>query len=329
MRIVFLGTPQFAVPTLEALIAAPDLEVAAVVTQPDKPRGRGKQLLPSPVKASAIAHHLPVWQPRRLKKSPETLAQLRAVEADFFVVVAYGQILSPEILDLPRYGCINGHGSLLPQYRGAAPIQWCLYDGVTATGMTTMLMDAGMDTGAMLLKSQIPVGLFDNAYDLAAKLSLDCADLVLQTVRQFVEGKITPTPQDDRQATYARLITKTDYQLDWSRDAIALHNQIRAFYPYCVTSWRDQSLKILATIPWVPDCLEQFPGEIATRLPALDSVPTGEIGAVVGAIKKVGFVVQTGRDRLILQTAQAPGKKALTGSNLLNGLRLEIGDILG
>ncbi|NES83985.1 MAG: methionyl-tRNA formyltransferase, partial [Moorea sp. SIO2B7] len=159
MRVVFFGTPQFALPCLEGLLNHPEFEVVGVVTQPDKRRGRGNQLIPSPVKSIALAHKLPVWQPQRLKKHRETLTQLRQVKADAFVVVAYGQILSQEILDMPTAGCINVHGSILPKYRGAAPIQWCLYNGEAQTGITTMLMDAGMDTGAMLLKAYTPIRL--------------------------------------------------------------------------------------------------------------------------------------------------------------------------
>ncbi|NEQ21603.1 MAG: methionyl-tRNA formyltransferase, partial [Microcoleus sp. SIO2G3] len=167
MRVVFFGTPQFAVPSLERLVNHPKFEVLGVVTQPDKRRGRGNQLTPSPVKAVALTHQLPVWQPKRVKKNAETLTQLSQTEADVFVVVAYGQILSQEILDMPKLGCINVHGSILPKYRGAAPIQWCLYHGETETGITTMLMDAGMDTGAMLLKAYTPIQLLDNAHQLA------------------------------------------------------------------------------------------------------------------------------------------------------------------
>lgn len=178
MRIVFFGTPQFAVPSLESLLGHPEFEVVAVVTQPDKRRGRGNQLTPSPVKTVALAHQIPVWQPQRVKKEVETLVQLKQSGADAFVVVAYGQILSQEILDMPRLGCINVHGSLLPKYRGAAPIQWCLYHGEVETGITTMLIDAGMDTGAMLLKAYTPIHLLDNAQDLAQKLAKLGANLL-------------------------------------------------------------------------------------------------------------------------------------------------------
>ncbi|MEQ8957096.1 MAG: methionyl-tRNA formyltransferase, partial [Coleofasciculus sp. C2-GNP5-27] len=177
MNVIFFGTPQFAVPTLERLINHSDFNVLGVVTQPDKRRGRGNKLSSSPIKTLALTHQLQVWQPKRVKKHTETLSQLNQAGADVFVVVAYGQILSPEILDMPRLGCVNVHGSILPKYRGAAPIQWCLYHGETETGITTMLMDAGMDTGPMLLKAHTPIGLLDDAHQLAVRLSNLGADL--------------------------------------------------------------------------------------------------------------------------------------------------------
>ncbi|HAA28022.1 MAG TPA: methionyl-tRNA formyltransferase, partial [Cyanobacteria bacterium UBA8553] len=227
MRVIFFGTPQFAVPSLERLLNHPEIEVLGVVTQPDKRRGRGNQLTPSPVKAVAQVHQLPVWQPKRVKKNAETLLQLRQASADVFVVVAYGQILSQEILDMPKLGCINVHGSILPKYRGAAPIQWCLYHGETQTGITTMLMDAGMDTGAMLLKAYTPIELLDNTYQLAHTLANLGADLLVETLLKLERREIQAISQDESQATYAPLIQKPDFCLDWSRPAIELHNQVR------------------------------------------------------------------------------------------------------
>ena len=217
MNLIFLGTPQFAVPSLKTLIEHPEFHVSAVVTQPDKRRGRGKTLIPSPVKTVAVEAGIPVWQPQKIKKDVETLDKLRQSQADCFLVVAYGQILSQEILDMPRLGCINGHGSLLPKYRGAAPIQWCLYHGESQTGMTTMQMDVGMDTGAMLLKSSRDIQLLDNAWDVAASLAEDCGALLVQTLQGLDAGTLQATPQDDEAATYARLIQKSDYELDWTR----------------------------------------------------------------------------------------------------------------
>ena len=324
MKIVFLGTPQFAVPTLECLLSHETFEVAAVVTQPDKRRGRGNDLIPSPVKGVAVAHQIPVWQPQRIKKDAEVLKLLQAVEADAFVVVAYGQILSQEILDMPRLGCINGHGSLLPQYRGAAPIQWCLYHGEAETGITTMLMDAGMDTGAMLLKAVTPIALFDNAQDLAKILSTITADLMVDTLLGLDQGSLQSIPQDHQQATYAPLIRKEDYGLDWTRGAIALHNQVRGFYPNCVTTFRDQPLKIIATVPLngdrasLPPELQQYEG--------LDSPDAP--GTVVELLKNQGAIVQTGEGMLLLKEVQMAGKRSQSGWDFVNGTRLQVGEVL-
>ena len=196
MRVVFFGTPQFAVPSLERLLEHPAFEVLAVVSQPDKRRGRGNQTTPSPVKTVALTHHLPIWQPQRVKKDAQTLTELKQAGTDVFVVVAYGQILSQEILDMPQVGCINVHGSILPKYRGAAPIQWCLYHGETETGITTMLMDAGMDTGAMLLKAFTPIHLLDTAQDVAQRLAELGADLLVETLLKLEHQEIQPIPQE-------------------------------------------------------------------------------------------------------------------------------------
>lgn len=195
MKVVFFGTPEFAVPTLEKLLENKDFQVMSVVTQPDKRRERGNKLTPSPVKAFATDHHIPVWQPERVKKDVETLTQLKQIEADIFVVIAYGQILSKKILDMPKLGCINVHGSILPQYRGAAPIQWSIYNGEKETGITTMLMDKGMDTGDMLLKATTPIQLLDNAQVLAEKLAMIGADLLIETLYKLERQEITPIPQ--------------------------------------------------------------------------------------------------------------------------------------
>ncbi|WP_204105723.1 MULTISPECIES: methionyl-tRNA formyltransferase [Spirulina sp. CCY15215] len=328
MKIVFFGTPQFAVPSLQLLLQEPEIEVLGVVTQPDRPRGRGKKLLPSAIKKVALEEQIPVWQPKNLKKAKKTLNLLREAGADAFVVVAYGQILSQEILDLPRLGCINGHGSLLPQYRGAAPLQWCLYNGETKTGMTTMLMDIGMDTGAMLLQSSVAIALLDNALQLAITLSENCADLLVETLFKLKTGEIQPIPQDNNLATYAPLIQKSDYILDWNRPAIALHNQIRAFYPYCVAQFREKPLKILATIPVGEEWRSQLPPEIQQRLQSIANLSsmTGQPGEIVGFVKKLGAIVQTGAGLLLLQEVQLSGKRPQSGWDFVNGTRLTIGE---
>jgi methionyl-tRNA formyltransferase len=330
MKLVFFGTPQFAVPSLEHLLNHPAFDIQAVVTQPDKRRGRGNELSPSPVKTVAVAHHIPVWQPRRVKKDAETLDRLRTIQADAFVVVAYGQILSQEILDMPRLGCINGHGSILPQYRGAAPIQWCLFHGETETGITTMLMDAGMDTGPMLLKATTPVGLLDNAFDLAHILSHTSATLLAETLIGLAQDSITPEPQDDAEATYAPLIQKADYGLDWSRPALALHNQVRGFYPSCVTTFRNNLLKVSATIPLGTVEVSQLPDDVqATASEWSKWLAQSEApGTVVGLLKNQGSVVQTGNGLLLLKEVQMAGKRTQNGWDFVNGTRLQVGERL-
>ncbi|MEO0947715.1 MAG: methionyl-tRNA formyltransferase [Cyanobacteria bacterium J06641_5] len=331
MKVVFMGTPQFAVPTLEKLLAAADIAVLAALTQPDKPRGRGKKLIPSPVKQIAETAGIPVWQPRRIKKDAETLEKLQACNADFFVVVAYGQILSQEILDMPRLGCINVHGSLLPAYRGAGPIQWCLYNGEAETGITTMLMDAGMDTGAMLLKAAMSIDLLTNTRDLAEALSTIGADLLLETLQKRDRGEIEPIPQDNALATHAPLIKKPDFNLDWTRAAIALHNQIRGFHPNCVTTWREQTLKIMATVPLGQRYVAQLPADLAQIATDWDAstFPGAQPGEIVGIAKNFGPIVQAGEGLLWLQEVQLAGKRAQSGWDFANGTRLDVGEVLG
>lgn len=330
MKVVFFGTPQFAVPSLERLLSHPDFEVLAVVTQPDKRRGRGNDVTPSPVKQVAVAHQLPVWQPQRIKKDTETLDQLQALQADAFVVVAYGQLLSQQILEMPRLGCINGHGSILPKYRGAAPIQWCLYHGEATTGITTMLMDIGMDTGPMLLKAETPIALLDTAHDLAVKLADLSADLLIETLLKLDRQELQPIPQADAEATYASLIQKNDYCLDWSRPAIALHNQVRGFFPNCVTTFREQPLKISATVPLGPEYWSALPEEMRSledlwpELIRQTQVP----GTVVQIVKGLGPIIQTGDGFLLLREVKPAGKKAQSGWDFANGARLSVGERL-
>lgn len=331
MKVIFFGTPQFAVPSLERLVSHPEFEVLGVVTQPDKRRGRGNQLSPSPVKSVALSHQLPVWQPKRVKKSTQTLTQLQQVSADVFVVVAYGQILSQEILDMPKLGCINVHGSILPKYRGAAPIQWCLYQGETETGITTMFMDAGMDTGAMLLKAYTPVQLLDNAHQLAQTLSSLGADLLVETLLKLGRKEVQPVAQDESMATYAPLIQKQDYYLDWSRSAIELHNQVRGFIPNCVVSFRDKPLKVIATFPLDSAYLSQLPPDLKALEQTWFSLSAnpGHPGEVMSVAKGIGPIIQTASGLLLLWEVQLAGKRSQSGWDFANGMRLEVGEVLG
>ncbi|MBD0341780.1 MAG: methionyl-tRNA formyltransferase, partial [Microcoleus sp. Co-bin12] len=315
MKIVFFGTPDFAVPTLSSLLSHPEFEVVGVVTQPDKRRGRGNKLMPPPVKDVALNHSLPVWQPPRIKKDAETLAKLREAEADVFVVVAYGQILSQEILDIPSLACVNVHGSILPKYRGAAPIQRCLFDGEKTTGITTMLMDAGMDTGAMLLKAFAGISLLDNADSLGDRLAEIGADLLVETLIKLRDDKVKPVVQDDAEATYAPMIKSADYVLDWSKSARSLHNQVRGFFPDCTTTFRGNSLKVMATVPVGPEYWLQLPPELRVlerEWPVLAQL-SGANGEVVKVVKGLGAIVQTGDGLLLLREVQLPGKKVQSG----------------
>ncbi|MBD2295799.1 methionyl-tRNA formyltransferase [Anabaena sphaerica FACHB-251] len=331
MKVVFFGTPQFAAPTLEKLLYHPDFEVLAVVTQPDKRRERGNKLTPSPVKTVANAHNLPVWQPERVKKDAETLIQLQQLDADVFVVVAYGQILSKKILKMPKLACINVHGSILPQYRGAAPIQWCLYNGEKETGITTMLMDVGMDTGDMLLKATTPIKLLDNAQILADQLAVIGADLLVETLLKLELQEIQPIPQDNSLATYASLIQKDDYNLDWSKSAIELHNQIRGFYPNCITTFRNQQLKITATVPLDAAYIQELPEQLQDKIHKIPDLSTvsAQPGEVVSIAKGIGAIVQTGEGFLWLREVQLTGKRPQSGWDFVNGTHLTVGEVIG
>ncbi|MEO0801700.1 MAG: methionyl-tRNA formyltransferase [Cyanobacteria bacterium J06642_2] len=313
MRVVFFGTPEFALPTLQALLDRPEFEVVGVLSQPDRPKGRGKKLQPTPVKALAVEREIPIWQPERLRKSPETLEALRALNADAFVVVAYGQILRPDVLAMPRLGCINVHGSLLPAYRGAAPIQWAIANGEPETGITTMLMDEGMDTGDMLLKASVPISPQQTAPELAAVLAPLGAELLVKTLIELDTGNLEPQSQSEDLATYAPLLKKPDFCLDWTLSAQQLHDRIRGFYPNCFTGIEGDRLKILGSKP---------PGtEIS---PGAESSP----GKVLDIIKNVGFSVGTGSEPLAITQVQPAGKKMQSAWDFANGARLQVGQVL-
>lgn len=331
MKIIFFGTPQFAVPTLEKLLNHSEFEVLAVVTQPDKRRERGNKLTPTPVKAIATAHNLPVFQPERVKKDTETLTKLKELDADVFVVVAYGQILSAKILKMPKLGCINVHGSILPKYRGAAPIQWCLYNGERETGITTMLMDVGMDTGPMLQIATTPIGLLDNTQDLAFILAAIGGDLLVDTLLKLEHQEIQPIPQDNLSATYAPLIQKADYGLDWSKSAIQLHNQIRGFYPNCTATFRNSSLKITASAPLGCVSDGNLPPELQELIHKLPDLSNASDipGVVVSIVKGIGAIVQTGEGLLLLREVQLAGKRPQSGWDFVNGTRLTVGEVFG
>ena len=330
MQVIFFGTPQFAIPTLKALIKHPDFNVIAAVTQPDKKRGRGNKTLPSAVKKVAVEHNIEVWQPKSVKKNRATLDRLQQSKADAFIVVAYGQILSSEILAMPKLGCINVHGSLLPRYRGAAPIQWSIYHGETTTGITTMLMDEGLDTGDMLLKTETEIALLDNALDVAVELADRGADLLIETLQKLRANIVTPIPQNDALATHARLIEKSDYKINWQQDALAIHNQVRAVYPNCTTTFREQPLKVKATVPLIESKLHLLPSKYQTLKDKWQDLAklSGSEGEIVAIVKNWGAIVNAKSGLLLLEEVQLAGKKSQSGWNFVNGMRVNKGEKL-
>jgi methionyl-tRNA formyltransferase len=247
MRIIFCGTPHFAVPTFIHLLAQPDIEIAAVITQPDRPRGRGHQISASPVKQAAIAANVPVHQPEKIR-SPEAQDLLKQVAPDCIVIIAYGQIIPARLLDIPKFGWINLHASLLPKYRGAAPINWAIANGETQTGVTTMRIDAGMDTGNILLQEEIDIAPEETAPELAASMAEAGAPLMLATLRGLAEGKLIPRPQNNDEASHAPLLKKEDGHIDWNRPAQEIYNRMRGFAPWpgAYTSFRGQTCQIWA-----------------------------------------------------------------------------------
>ena len=249
MRIIFLGTPAFAVPTLERILEAGH-SVPLVVTQPDRPKGRGQLLSASPVKEAALRAGLPVFQPERVRR-PEAVARLAGIPVDAMVVVGYGQIIPQSIIDMPRHGIINVHASLLPKYRGAAPIQWAIANGDAVSGVTTMRIDAGLDTGDMLLRAETAIGPDETAIELGARLAAMGADLLVETLSRIEAGALIPEKQDPAQATYAPILKKEDGWIDWHLPALAIHNRVRGLLPWpgAHTKFRGQTLQIWKARP--------------------------------------------------------------------------------
>lgn len=311
-----MGTPEFAVPSLARLIGDGH-EIAAVFTQPDKPAGRGRQMHAPPVKEFALEHGLPVYQPARIKANEEVRAVFEETAADCCVVAAYGKILPEWLLAIPKLGCINVHASLLPRYRGAAPINWAIAFGETETGVTIMQMDAGMDTGAMLAKSAIGIGAEETAPELTARLSQLGAELLSETLPRIERREVNPEPQDDSQATYAPMLKRGDGLIDWSRSSSELANRVRAFQPWPgaytflkgsrLTIWRAKEVS----------------------LESRDSGPPAAPGTIA-SIDQTGVVLWcAGPTLLRVEEMQLEGKRRLSARDVANGLRLEVGDSIG
>lgn len=307
VRTVFMGTPDFAVPSLQALLADPTYRVVGIVTQPDRAAGRGRERRASPVKHVALAAGLPVLQPERLRE-PAAFAELAALAPELIVVAAYGQILRPEVLNLPRFGCINVHASLLPRWRGAAPIAAAILAGDTVTGVTIMLMDPGMDTGPILAQQAEPILPDDTAATLGARLARLGADLLIRTLPDYLAGRIQPRPQPVEGVTVCRPLTKEQGRMDWNLPATTLARMVRAYDPWpgAYTTWEGQILKIVAatTAPG-----EALPGHV---------LAWGE-GAAVG----------TGEGLLVLQAVQPAGGRRMPIAAFRRGRPDFIGAVLG
>lgn len=326
VRIIYMGTPQFAVPALEALIqgAAPGAvlpegyEIVTVITRTDKPSGRAQEIVYSPVKQVALAHGLPVWQPGSFKKA-ENQTALAAYRADLFIVAAFGQILPQAVLDLPRYGTLNIHASLLPKYRGSSPISEAILHGETETGVTIMLIDAGIDTGPLLLKRAIPLAGRETTASLTTKLADLGASALLEALPLWIQGQLAPEPQDHTRASYTRMIKKEDGRIDWSRPAEILDRAIRAYTPWpnAYTTWRGKLLKILSAypLPSSPPDADQ-PGRVS-----LDTY--AEAGGTQKALR-----IATGQGSLLVGRVQLEGRKAMCTDEFVRGYASIIGDVL-
>ncbi|HEY7347515.1 MAG TPA: methionyl-tRNA formyltransferase [Ktedonobacterales bacterium] len=325
MRLIFMGTPQFAVPALEALagartpgyLAPKGGEIVAVVTRPDKPAGRGQGVVLSRVKEKALELGLPVWQPGPLRR-PENLEELRRLSPDVIVVAAFGQILRREVLDLPRFGCINVHASLLPRQRGAAPIAGAILAGDQVTGVTIMLMDEGLDTGQMLARRSIPIAPDDTTGTLSEKLSHLGADLLLETLPAWFAGKLKPQPQDETRASHTHLLKKEDGVINWQLPAEVLARQVRAFTPWPGTSttWRGRTLKILRAAALEAGMLTE------------QHEPAGKVSLLTGDGAKA-LAARCGEGFLRLDVLQLEGKRALSAEEFLRGQPAIVGETLG
>lgn len=305
MNIVFMGTPDFAVPCLKAIADAGE-KISAVFTQPDKPKGRGYKMIPTPVKTAALEMDIPVYQPLSLRKgedAEQSLNVLKELNPDLIVVVAYGQILPEEILNLPQYGCINVHGSLLPQYRGAAPMQWCLLNGEKKTGVTTMMMDKGLDTGDMLIKSEVEIDINDTFAEIHDRLAACGAETLIRTIDALKAGTLERTPQDDSMSTYSPMITKNMSLIDFSESAAVIHNKIRAITGFAFLG--EKRLKI-------------FRSELTGKK------SSSEPGTVTETSQD--FLVACGDGELIRFTEVQPeGSKRMKAADYLRGSKLQPG----
>lgn len=326
LRVVYMGTPEFAVPALKALLESRH-QVVGVVTNPDKPVGRGNKMQGSPVKQAALEAGVEVFQPKSLRK-PESLAQLQAWAPDLIVVAAYGKILPPSVLALPELGCLNIHASILPKYRGAAPINWAIVRGESVSGVTIMQMEEGLDTGPMLLEQTVSIEPADTAQQLHDKLYVLGGPLLLEAIDGLLDGSLQPRPQDDSVATWAPMLKREDGEVDWSLSAQQLHDKIRGFYPWpgAYTYWhpdgQDQAQQIKLHQCQVA---QELPAELTEAL--LAEAQPGQI--LYASSTKAQLLVACGQGVLSCLVLQAPGRRALPVRDFLNGSQLKAGERFG
>jgi methionyl-tRNA formyltransferase len=311
LRIIFCGTPAFAVPSLERLITEPAFEIAGVVTQPDRPRGRGREVHGSPVKEAAVAAGIPVYQPAKIKLE-EGFEYFERLAPDAVVIIAYGQIISQRLIDIPRLGWINVHASLLPKYRGAAPINWAIANGEKRTGLTTMRIDAGLDTGPLLLNYETEIGADETAPELTARLANAAAPLIVETLEKLDRGEITPTPQDNSKMSLAPPLKKEDGRIDWSLDARKNHNHIRGLQPWpgAFTTFRGKNCQIWGK--------------------PLKPVAAGGAPGIIKATQEGGLLVICGDATVLrVEQVQLEGRARVTDREFMNGARVKPGERFG
>ena len=310
-RVVFMGTPEFAAPSLKVIADDGRYDIVGVITQPDRPAGRGKKLTACPVKQLALERGLPVYQFERIRR-PEGVAQLKALEPEVVITAAFGQILTQELLDIPRFGTLNVHASLLPKHRGSAPINWCIIQGEGQSGVTIMKTDAGMDTGDMLRCAATPIGVLETAGELIGRLSVLGAQLLAETLPDYLEGKIEPVPQDPDQATYEPMLDNAMGEIDWNRPASEIACRVRGLNPWpcAYTDMKDGRLKLYLAraVAW-----------------DTDAAP----GTVIKSSPKEGLFVRCGEGALEILELQAPGGKRMAAKAYLMGKGIEVGTILG
>ena len=349
MKILFWGTPVYALASLNALVEVGH-ELVGVVTQPDRRRGRGKELMASPIKARALELGFPVFTPEHIRKDLACQEQLAALGADAYVVVAFGQILPPTILAQPPLGCWNGHGSLLPRWRGAGPIQWCLLEGDSQTGVGVMAMEEGLDTGPVLLERSLPIGLLDNAHHLAEGLADLTGSLLVEALPLLEQAgpgsqverwaRLGLQSQSEQGMTYARQLVKDDFQLDWSQSGLSLHRKVMGLYPGAHTHWAGKRLKLLATEPLVQRLRDQLCPEASSLaeqwglapnsgVPPQPQPPMPVPGTVLAIEPGVGLVIATGGCPLLLRSGQLEGKASAKGQSLIQQLAASPGQQFG